>query len=584
MRQYRFETLGVGLGSLSIRLWSMALSLFMVLLMGASASRAQVAPPAVFFTDLTSGPNSGGESVSGFAGAYVTIYGNHFGATQGASTVTLNSANCLRIVSWGTAYLWYQKIVVQLGSSCSTGNLAVTVGGVASNAVPFTVRSGNVYCVAAGGSDSNNGKFPSCWATMTKAVHSGGLAAGDTVYIKNVTANSLDGDNASLDVWSNHGDPQGTAAMPIALIAYPGASATVAQCPSCSFAMRVLAMSYWTFSGFTVGGSSTEIAVNAKYGTDHLSFLASEMTCPNGQGQAACFDTEQVTNTLLYGNNVHNAGLANATKTYHEVYFSTDSNHTWAAWNLIHNEDAPSHGACRGIQFYSSTLGAGTGLDMFDLHVHDNIIHDTRCDGINFGTVNPNAGSVEAYNNVLYKVGEGPDPTDGTAKYSCINVEAFGSPTAPVLIYNNTCLNVGFNGGGDSTTQGTFSLYGPAKLTNNIAYQNNGIPYYTSTSGFACSLITGISNAFFGNGAAPGCVTNSLNVDPKFVNISTPDLHLQTGSPMIDAGVAIPGLMRDQDGVPRPQGAGYDMGAYEYFSGSTVQRPNPPTNLTVTVQ
>ncbi len=49
-------------------------------------------------------------------------------------------------------------------------------------------------------------------------------------------------------------------------------------------------------------------------------------------------------------------------------------------------------------------------------------------------------------------------------------------------------------------------------------------------------------------------------VDPLFV--SATDFHLAVGSPAIDAGLAVP-VATDFDGNPRPQGAGYDIGAYE---------------------
>jgi hypothetical protein len=78
-----------------------------------------------------------------------------------------------------------------------------------------------------------------------------------------------------------------------------------------------------------------------------------------------------------------------------------------------------------------------------------------------------------------------------------------------------------------------------------------------------------------------------MNVNPMFLDIllSALNLHLQTGSPLIDAGTTVAGLTMDHDGVSRPQGSGTDIGAYEYFSGgSTVTKPNPPTNLKVTVQ
>src|SRR5579859_1879781 len=85
-----------------------------LLILGSMPAAAQI--PRIFFSDLTSGPNRGGETVSGFSGAYVTLYGNFFGASQGASTVTWNGKNCLRVVGpvgtyggWGSKYFWYQK-------------------------------------------------------------------------------------------------------------------------------------------------------------------------------------------------------------------------------------------------------------------------------------------------------------------------------------------------------------------------------------------------------------------------------------------------------------------------------------------
>jgi len=45
-----------------------------------------VAGAALFFSDLTSGPNQGGQNDKG---AFVTVWGNGFGDAQGASTVTI---------------------------------------------------------------------------------------------------------------------------------------------------------------------------------------------------------------------------------------------------------------------------------------------------------------------------------------------------------------------------------------------------------------------------------------------------------------------------------------------------------------
>lgn len=56
---------------------------------------------------------------------------------------------------------------------------------------------------------------------------------------------------------------------------------------------------------------------------------------------------------------------------------------------------------------------------------------------------------------------------------------------------------------------------------------------------------------------------NLVNADPRFVNVAAGDYHLATGSPAIDAGKNV-GVATDLDGIARPQGAGFDIGAYEY--------------------
>jgi hypothetical protein len=56
---------------------------------------------------------------------------------------------------------------------------------------------------------------------------------------------------------------------------------------------------------------------------------------------------------------------------------------------------------------------------------------------------------------------------------------------------------------------------------------------------------------------------NLINTNPRFVNPTAGDYHLAAGSPAIDAGTNV-GVTTDLDGVARPQGAGFDIGAYEF--------------------
>src|SRR6267142_56183 len=72
---------------------------------------------------------------SGVVGASVTISGANFGAAQGTNTVKFNGTTATP-TSWGAT-----SIVAPVPAGATTGNVVVTVGGVASNGVSFTVQA-----------------------------------------------------------------------------------------------------------------------------------------------------------------------------------------------------------------------------------------------------------------------------------------------------------------------------------------------------------------------------------------------------------------------------------------------------------
>jgi uncharacterized protein (TIGR03437 family) len=80
-------------------------------------------PPTIAYTNPVNGP----------AGASVTIVGTYFGSTQGSSALTFNGTSATP-TSWSST-----QIVVPVPSGATTGPTVVTVGGVASNHVNFTV-------------------------------------------------------------------------------------------------------------------------------------------------------------------------------------------------------------------------------------------------------------------------------------------------------------------------------------------------------------------------------------------------------------------------------------------------------------
>jgi hypothetical protein len=260
------------------------------------------------------------------------------------------------------------------------------------------------------------------------------------------------------------------------------------------------------------------------------------------------------------------------------MYFSDNANHVWVGWNSIHD------GGCRGIQFHS------TGEpNLYDLHVHDNTIYNIQCDGLNFATIAPENGTVEAYDNLIYHAGIGPDPPDGEAAYTCIyfpGITNAGSPgTGTAYVYNNTLYDCGSrNPSGGTTDTGSTSVEpgNPnVQFNNNIMYQlasdTGGYLYSASQT----SEVSGSNNLCFGAGACPASFgSGSVSTDPGFVSNGS-NFHLSAASSSANGkGTTTKASTFDHDGLIRPSPPA--IGAYEFAAG-VVTRPNPPTNLTITV-
>ncbi|MGH9703868.1 MAG: hypothetical protein ACRD4K_10870, partial [Candidatus Acidiferrales bacterium] len=345
--------------------------ILLILFQACLASICSAQAPVILFTDLNSGPNSGGESVTGFSGAYVTLYGNYFGASQGTSTVTLNGVDCLRVVSWGNSWLWYQTIVVQLGSTCSSGNFSVSVNGYLSssptitlNGTPvnpsaFAVRPGNIRCVSPSGADSSNGLWPNCQLTVPAAVHNSVLQPGDIIYVRGgVTATTTDpvvSDTCNICLLE-HG---GTAGNPVALVGYPGENVILGSATFAGDAIRVPnspnIANYWTIANLHLQGNAALGVDGGANSTTGWRVIGNDMYCPNGTegiSEDACFEADVTKGMVFYGNKVHdtsvNVAQSKVSKLYHAVYWSTDSNGIDVGWNEVGKS-----AACRGIQFHS---------------------------------------------------------------------------------------------------------------------------------------------------------------------------------------------------------------------------------------
>lgn len=161
---------------------------------------------------------------------------------------------------------------------------------------------------------------------------------------------------------------------------------------------------------------------------------------------------------------------------------------------------------------------------------------------------------------------------------------------------NNTFINIGSGGinnwhGGaknlhvlNNTFHGVGSY--PVELMNNTgAIVKNNIfsncaKQYLSTNS---SVDVGHNAVYNGGSTPPGSANtgDKWNVNPLFVDAANGDLSLQPGSPLIDAGIALPNVTEDFNGTPRPVNGAWDIGAFEYSTNGTSTAPSAPRNLII---
>jgi parallel beta-helix repeat protein len=139
------------------------------------------------------------------------------------------------------------------------------------------------------------------------------------------------------------------------------------------------------------------------------------------------------------------------------------------------------------------------------------------------------------------------------SSYYGIEIYGWGSPT----IVNCTITN---------QRTGIYSIYTAGTSIKNSIIWNNSY----STSGSISSVT--YSNVQTSTTPYPG--TGNINEDPLFRDPLNGDFRLLTGSPCIDTGTASGAPVEDIEGTIRPQGSGYDMGAYEYTLVPSLDCPD----------
>lgn len=545
---------------------------------------SQSVAPILLFSDITSGPRTGNTDISlgqisGQDGAIVTIWGRNL---DGA-TIYCNGVEAAYYYYRGYAsspanlYQFHKMQMISLQVSHlaqdGAGSMYAVVGGQQSNTLPFTVRQGNITFVKTSGDDNSGiGSWTLPWRTIIKAKDA--IAPGDIAYICNGVDQTAETDNGACVNLGSDGLP----GNPKALLVYPSAVSHVGG-DTLSRAFQVYhadsgrATFHWVISRFTI--TTTEIGVSANTG---WRVVGNFVTAPHGNGMDGAIGVLG-SNVVVAGNELFNVGDPQCDKLYHAIYVSSarrdslpraplESNRD-IGWNYVH--DCRSN---RAVNVYSEQDQAA----FFEQNrIHDNVIVNQHGDGILLGYYV--TGENWIYNNLIINAGLGPTWAGGEESYHTgirINCGHELRTNGNVHCYNNTLFGCGWGGTLFPETSGhllispeTFQYTTSIRFVNNVIF-STGQPYVAAESGTPPS--GNFSNCWYNLGIAPSWDLTAISANPRFADTTSRQFQLLPLSSCIDVGQNVSLVVgRDILGVIRPQGGGFDLGAFEYVPLTSVE-------------
>jgi hypothetical protein len=419
-------------------------------------------------------------------------------------------------------------------------------------------KTNNIYFVAKNGSDSNPGTETQPWLTIQKAADT--LTAGETVFVKSGTYNeqvrppnsgnngrwitykAVSGDTVTIDGTSLNNQTTG-------LFDINGKS---------YIWVEGLKISNSKYDGLSISGESNYVTLNSLTinGTQRSGIHAAY------QGIDALDKISNLTIDRCEIYNTNKSGDQEAISLVSIKYFEVKN-------CLVYDVKAGKEGI-------DAKVGCNNGS------IHDNEVYNAK-QGIYIDAAAAATSNISIYNNRL---------SNNSVAGIMLGSEGFNKPMTNVNIYNNLIYSnaVGLRVSGDAFNK-SFNLI------NNTFYHNGVQEIQISDPGqyqqncyISNNIIIGRSATtnLFNYRAYPAGVTLDHNLfypgssssvdnkygtnyilskDPLLVNPGRGNFALQRISPAVDAGSAIRAPAFDFVGISRPQGAGYDIGAYEFSPG-----------------
>ena len=577
-------------------------------------------PPRLLYTDIVSGPNTGGENNKGI---YLSLFGKNFGETGlgTAIKVYINNVEVDTYLSIGPsrARADIQQIVVQIGplENPVPGNpmpIKVVVNALESNQdLMFTVNPGRILFVDNAHGNDRTGlpgdiRRPFRYVQtnlLDKPPTSGAwglVQPGDFIVMRRGTGEWIDLGyfNYFIRLQEKSGNsPTGKLGTgPIGLMGYPGedvfinnafdpvhnkrdpttnppttGTVTGAIASSDSFGRGKFSAGKWiTISNLRVEGGNNDGAINVGVGADSWRIINNELTAASsskyvyrdGSGAAKAGGIAgNGFSQVWYGNYIHDIYCGPEGKgpfQNHGIYIDGDGSYD-IAYNRI--EKIPG-----GNGFQTYVNGANGSDETNNIQLHHNLISGAGKHGINVGDNTRN--NLRIWNNVI-------------SNSSLAGIRLRSDILTDAKIYNNTFFG---NNRLRNENYGAITL-DPGLPKNAIDVQNNifAIPAgtkYLGGAGSVFSVKAGIKEALSGSfpSHVPGSFRNNLwygggsigfDQHPVFgiVGFVVPgtDFHLAPGSAAINAGsTGVSEVVRDDFDATkhRPQGAKYDIGAFEF--------------------